>query len=223
MSKKRSSTEPEGYWQEVKEKTEEEEPGKKKSNAGRPKNPPKLDIQYKKKFEELMVAITTLKDTLGDGATDDILLKALKKKFPEGLAGQGEGILQFLQEDTDRNNNSLAEKEGSFQAKLTEYKTTGTYSTREDAYISSIRKADLVRLEEHSKFLEVCQEAIVFYKELFIAEKSEPALNNLLIKTALEEIKSESISKVRDTSKFASVQSQDMNDGFGDDDVMSGL
>ena len=220
MSKKRASGEEEttngGYRESITSTTDE--PLKKKSNAGRPKGVPKLDPAFSKKFGELLVCIQTVVDLLGDDATPSKIKIALKKQIGE-FGDVGEGIHQFLLEESARNDASVAEKEHAFNDKLKEYKSANQYGVEEDKYISSIRKGDLARLEEHQKFLEVCGLAVVFYKELYVTDKSEKATNNKLIEEAMQEMKEDARKEVRNIGRFASIASQDAGDGVGDDGV----
>lgn len=189
----------------------------KKHAGGRPKSAlPKLDMQYKKRFDEACGAVTTLQENLGNDATEGMLIVAIKKKFnKEGDSSgqeQADGILKFLQEQVERNDASVAEKEGVFGAKLAEFKAGGSFDQQKDNYLASIRKANLAELEEHEQFLDVCVLGIKYYKELYLTEKSENAKRDGLIRTALQGMKDDAKERVRDVARFASAASQEVDE-----------
>ena len=201
-----------------------EDENKKKHKGGRPKGPPRMDSHLKKKYEECTVAITTLDDSLGGLCTDEMKKKAIKKKFE--IAGKvdliesgGEEILSFLTTDRKRKDDAIKEDHDTFDSKLQEYKKGCVFTAKEDNYLASLRTADLARLVEHEHFLEVCHHAIKHYKNICMFDKSDEAKKDQLIRTCIRELTDEENAHVKDTSRYASIQSQVADgDDDGDDD-----
>jgi len=199
-----------------------DEETKKKHKGGRPKGPPKMDLNLKKKFDECVVAITTLDDTLGNMVSDALKKKAIKKKFEKDgkvdlIESGGEGILDFLEKDRKRMDDIIKEDNDKFDVILTEYKKKCQFSAREDNYLSSLRTADLPRLVEHEQFQEVCQLAIKHYKNICLFDNSEEAKKNQLIRTCITELTAEENAHAKDTTRYASAQSQQV--ALGDSNV----
>ena len=189
----------------------------KKHAGGRPKGPPRLDIAFNKKFNEICTGMDTLSKTLKTHCTTELLKDGIKNNFESNgtieLGMQGIGILQFLEEDERRNTATIKEKKESFDAKMGAYVAEcGKLSESEDNYIASIRKADLEKLEKHKKFIEVCQQGIAYYEECFSAMKSTKAVRDTLIRDSLNEIKDGEKEKMLDFKHYASAQSQMVDD-----------
>ena len=189
----------------------------KKHAGGRPKGPPKLDLQYNKKFNDICTGMDTLSKTLKSHCTTELLKDGIKNNFESNgtieLGVQGFGILQFLEEEECRNTGTIKEKQVIFDTKMGGYVAEcGNLSESEDNYIASIRKADPEKLEKHKKFIDVCQQAITYYEECFSAVKSTKAVRDTLIRDALKEIRDGEKEKMLDFNRYASAQSQMMDD-----------
>jgi hypothetical protein len=139
---------------------------------------------------------------------------AIKELFDESddFDEQGESILKFLVDKRDRNDESLKIKLTKFDSALDEFKDKCHFDKEEDNYLASIRKGDLEKLAEHEQFLEVCQLAVKYYKELFVTSHTEDAVEEAFVLATLNEIKEDKRKAVQDTRRFASAQSQQMDE-----------
>jgi len=208
------------------EKTEEEiveepeqPPQKKPSNnpIGRPKGEKKLDLQFKKKADQIKTTIATVQKLVSKGKikeedAEDEIKDAIKELFEDDFDDQGEGIMNFLTEKRERQEDSVRDKNEKFTASLAAFKEECTLDKVQDNFIASIRKADLAKLGEHERFFDVGHLALNYYKEVYDTEKTDEAKDDAVILSALREIKDSKRKSVFDTSKFASADSQAMDD-----------
>lgn len=152
-----------------------------------------------------------MKGTLTKTAADEESKDAIDGLFKDDFEEQGEPILKFLQTKRERNDESLKEKVEKFEASLETFKSECHFDKEEDSYLASIRKGDLAKLEEHEQFLDVCQLAVKYYKELYLASKTDEAVEDTFVLTTLAAIKEEKRSALQSTSRFASAASQEMD------------
>ena len=201
------------------EELNEDQPVKRTSNnpIGRPKGEKKLDIQFKKKADQTKTTIATIKKLVVKGTIkeeDEVneMKDAIKELFEEDFDDQGEGILEYLAEKRERQDDSVREKNDKFTASLNVFKTECSFDKEQDNFLASIRKANLDKLEEHERFLEIGQLALKYYRELFLTQKTDDAKEDALVLSSLKEIKEEKRNTVFDTNRFKSASSQDADD-----------
>ena len=189
----------------------QEEPEKKKSNAGRPKSLPKLDPKHQPKIDEIIVAIATLQENYDEPLTELQVMNAIKKKFmkdgkPDLEAAGGEGILKFLDDERDRIDKVVVENLAKFTEILAEYKKDCRFEVQEDSVLSSLRNADFTRLMEHERFIEVIQVAIKYYKYIYQSDQTVDAKRDRFIRTSIRELKVGVNKAARDLARVAQSQ-----------------
>ena len=189
--------------------------GKKK--MGRPKGDAKLDQQYRKQFDKIITSIGAVKKALKGKATDDDLMEAVRDQFDDDGTIEfedrgGDGILAFLNDEKQRNEEKLKGLKDAFEFKLAAMKDAKTFDKEMESMLSKMRRAEDDKLAQFEQFLDVASDGLAYFKKLFAAEKSATAQQNQLILTALQKMKDELRAAVMDTSRYASAQSQEMDD-----------
>lgn len=184
-----------------------------------------IDLQFKKKADQIKTTIATVQKLVSKGKikeedAESEIKDAIKELFDGDFDDQGEGIMTFLAEKRERQDDSVREKNEKFTASLAAFKDECTLGKVQENFIASIRKADLAKLDEHERFFDVGQLALKYYREVYETEKTDEAKEDALVLSALQEIKDAARSRARDTSRFASAASQEMGD-LDDDTVVN--